>query len=176
MPLLEVRAVEAGSFRAMMRWKNSGAPSRLTGQYPTHQRAKEPDDSAPSHVAPVDLRFGPPRATRGAWQHGTTETMELPRFSSLPCTRDTSQRGSRTHSRYRVPTGPQALSLAVAPDAQLPENCYKIMAGERDSNPRRAFDPYTLSRVGAQSIAVHTIMAIGLFIGIFSAIVHSHLW
>jgi hypothetical protein len=49
------------------------------------------------------------------------------------------------------------------------------MAGERDSNPRRAFDRYTLSRAGPQSIAVHTIMAIGLFVGFYSTVVHSHL-
>jgi hypothetical protein len=56
------------------------------------------------------------------------------------------ERGLRTysHSRaLRAVTGGDA-------DAQLPENWETFWRRERDSNPRRAFDPYTLSR-GAPS-------------------------
>ena len=51
----------------------------------------------------------------------------------------------------------------------------KIWRRERDSNPRRAFDPYTLSRASHQSRAVYAIMGIALFIVILSTRVHSRL-
>jgi hypothetical protein len=53
---------------------------------------------------------------------------------------------------------------------------FKKLAGERDSNPRRAFDPYTLSRADHQSIAVNAIMEFCLFIVMLSTVVHSRLW
>ena len=49
------------------------------------------------------------------------------------------------------------------------------LAGERDSNPRRAFDPYTLSRVVHESKAVYTILIFALFLVILSTPVHSRL-
>ena len=73
------------------------------------------------------------------------------------------------------PTVPKALSLA----ANLARNCLtigtKVWRRERDSNPRRAFDPYTLSRAGPQSTAVYAIMGIGLYIGFHSTAVHGRL-
>jgi hypothetical protein len=71
---------------------------------------------------------------------GHEPTLIVPKWSpvsSLPRARDTSQRGSRTYSRFHVPTGPQELSLAAPPDAQLPENWYKIMAEREEFEPGR---------------------------------------
>ncbi len=51
----------------------------------------------------------------------------------------------------------------------------KTWRRERDSNPRRAFDPYTLSRAGLESKAVYAIMKFALFLAILSTPVHSRL-
>ena len=61
--------------------------------------------------------------------------------------------------------------------------CWRLACGshskywrrERHSNPRRAFDPYTLSRADHESMAVYTIMIFAFFLASLSTPVHSRL-
>jgi hypothetical protein len=103
----------------------------------------------------------------------------VPPAPQSPCARDKSRRGSRAHLAVSRPTTPQELSLGCHWQRQPMRNCQKTgtkLWRERDSNPRRAFDPYTLSRADHESTAVYAIMEIGLFRAILSTPVHSRLW
>jgi hypothetical protein len=79
-----------------------------------------------------------------AWLDGTTgsdlkaieQAIEMPPVPQSPVrVGHVAERASGAHSGSRAPTGPQELSLAAAPDAQLPEIWYKILA------EREGFEP-----------------------------------
>jgi hypothetical protein len=83
------------------------------------------------HFLPAQIRCD---AKPRGWSQGTgsgeqrLQSTRCPRCRSLWSARGTLWGGSRAYSRYSVPSCPQKLSLAVAPDAQLPENWYESLA------------------------------------------------
>ena len=125
--------------------------------------------------------------TYAAWLEGTTEldlvaitrAMEGPTAAGIMARKPAaSARPTRAAALSIPPESPRAVSsLSTDGDAktQVPDNWWKLMAGERDSKPRRAFDPYTLSRAVLASKAVYTIMIFAFFLASLSITVHSRI-
>src|SRR6185437_9705185 len=91
------------------------------------------------------------------------KAMEAPAMSALAAQQSASiaapaTKVARPLSLSLAPPSPKAvtsLSPESVDEAQLPDFWWKLLAGERDSNPRRAFGPYTLSRAACASRAVY---------------------
>jgi hypothetical protein len=133
--------------------------------------------------------LSPARHSLVAWDRrravAPTPNCSRLRRSSLACARDRRRQSAPTsfaadarrlvepyclRCRVRIPSRQHQLD-----SASWVEATHKTWRRERDSNPRRAFDPYTLSRAGHQCSAVYAIMGIGSFIAIPSTSVHSRL-
>ena len=86
------------------------------------------------------------------WHNGVRPEGRRASDGSAPGTavsraRDTSRRGSRTRSRSRAPPAPGAVT-GGDPDAQLPDDWYKILAErERDSNRIQAHSRISKLRI-----------------------------